>query len=48
MVVRLLSLVILVVCIVFKNVSWKLDKKEVRKKEFIFSCGLWDCMVSWR
>lgn len=48
MVVRLLSSAILVVCTAFKNASWKSDKKEVRKKEPISSCGLWDCMASWK
>ena len=48
MVVRLLSSAILVVCTAFKNASWKSDTKEVRKKEPISSCGLWDCMASWR
>lgn len=48
MVVRLLSSAILVVCTTFKNAGWKSDKKEVRKKEPISSCGLWDCMASWR
>lgn len=48
MVVRLLSSAILVVCTAFKNACWKSDKKEVRKKEPISSCGLWDCMASWK